>query len=82
MAGFVDLGWAVSILLEICPDEVEAALKGGFHLTDGRMNRIVDGLEELGDLVDAEQRIGVESEADENLTGGERPAFEVGVAGV
>jgi hypothetical protein len=80
LAGFVDLGWAVSILLEICPDEVEAA--SGFHLTDGRMNRIVDGLEELGDLVDAEQRIGVESEADENLTGCERPAFEVGVAGV
>jgi hypothetical protein len=82
LAGFVDLGWAVSVLLELCPDQVEAALKSGFHLTDGRMNRIVDGLEELGDLVDAKQRISVEDEGDEDLTGCERPAFEGCVAGV
>ena len=68
--------------MELCPDEVEAAFERGFHLTDGRMNRIIDGLEELGDLVDTKQRIGVENEGDENLTGCERPAFEGCVAGV
>ena len=82
LACFVDLRWAVSALLELCPGEVEAALKGGFHLTDGRMNRIVDGLEELCDLVDAKQRIGVENEGDDDLTGCERSAFERCVAGV
>jgi hypothetical protein len=40
--------------LDACPDEGEAALKGGFHLTDGRVDRVVDGLEKLSDLADAE----------------------------
>ena len=72
---------AVNVFLEAYTDEVEAALKGGFYLTDGCMNRIVDGLKELGDLVDVKQRISVEGEGEENLTRFERQAFEECVLG-
>ena len=54
LAGFVDLGWTVTTFLHMCPDEVEAALKGGFHLSDSCMDDIVGGPEELSNLVDAE----------------------------
>jgi hypothetical protein len=54
LAGFVDLGWTVTIFLEMCPEEVEAALEGGLHLSDSCVDSIVNGLEELSNLVDAE----------------------------
>ena len=66
----------------MCPDEVEAALKSGFHLADSRMDSIVNRLEELSDLVDAEQRICVEDEGDDNLSWRECSSFEGCVAGV
>lgn len=40
------------------------------------MNRFVDGIEELGDLIDTEQHIGVENECDDNLTRSKRPTLE------
>jgi hypothetical protein len=54
LTGFFELGGTVYRVLDACPDEGEAALKGGFHLTDGRVDRVVDGLEKLSDLADAE----------------------------
>ena len=41
-------------MLEMCPDEVEAALEGGFDLADSCVDSIVNRLEELSNLVDAE----------------------------
>lgn len=49
-------------MLNALPNKVEAALEADFYLSNHDMNRVVDGLEELGDLVDAEKRIGVENE--------------------
>jgi len=46
------------------------------------MNRVVDGVEQLGNLVDAEERIGVEDERDNDFAGGKSAAFEGSVAGV
>jgi len=40
--------------LQTFPEEVEAALEGGFHLTDSGVDGIVNFLEELSNLVDAE----------------------------
>jgi hypothetical protein len=41
-------------MLDTLPDEVETALKGGLYLSNGGVDRIVDCVEELCDLVDAE----------------------------
>jgi hypothetical protein len=46
------------------------------------MDRVVDSLEELSDLVNAEKRVGVENERNDDLTRGESAAFEGGVASV
>jgi hypothetical protein len=50
VAGFVDLNRAVNGVLDTFPDEVEAALEGGFYLSNCGMDCVVDGLEELCDL--------------------------------
>jgi len=38
----------------MCPNEVEAAPEGGFHLADSCVNGMVNRLEELSNLVDTE----------------------------
>jgi len=68
--------------LDAFPDEVEAALEGGFYLSDSRVDGIVDGFEQLGELVDAKECVGVEDEGEDDLTRGESAAFEGSVAGV
>ena len=69
-------------MLDAFPDEVEAALKGGFYLSNRGMNRVVDRIEQLDDLVNAEKGVSVEDERDDDLTGSEPPAFEGCVASV
>ena len=69
MAGFIDLGRAVDGVLDTFPDEGEAALKGGFSLSQCRVDSIVDGIEQLGDLVDAEESVRVEDKDQNDLTG-------------
>jgi hypothetical protein len=80
--GFVDLSWAVDGVLDAFPDEGEAALESGFSLSNRGMNGIVDGVEELPDLVNAKLRISVENERDNDLTGRESSALEGSVARV
>ena len=80
MAGFVDLCWAVDGVLDAFPDEVEAAFERGFYLSNRGRDGIIDSLEELPDLVDAKQCISVENECNNDLTGGESPAFEGSIA--
>lgn len=52
----------------MCPDEMGVAFKGGFNLPNRRMSCVLDDIEELGDLMDTKQRIGIENERDDNLT--------------
>jgi len=66
----------------MCLDEVEAALEGGFHLTDSCVNGIVNRLEELSNLVDAEQHICVEYEGNDNLSRRECSSFKRRVTSV
>lgn len=82
MAGFVGLIWAVDGVLAALPDEVEAALKGGFYLSNRVLNRVVDRFGQLGDLVDAEKCVGVEDERNDDLAGSKHVAFEGCIAGV
>ena len=49
--------------------EGEAALKGGFSLSQCRVDSIVDGIEQLGDLVDTEESVRVEDKDQNDLTG-------------
>ena len=56
-------------MLDTFPDEGEAALKGGFSLSQCRVDSIVDGIEQLGDLVDAEESVRVEDKDQNDLTG-------------
>lgn len=76
MAGFVDLRWPVDGVLDAFLDEIEAAFGRSFYLSNRGMNRVVDGIEELGDLVDAEQCISVEDKRDNDLARSERTALE------
>ena len=64
------------------PDEIEAALESGFYLSNRGVNGIIDGVEQLSDLVDAEERVGVEDERDNDLARSERASFEGSVARV
>ena len=64
------------------PDEIEAALESGFYLSNRGVSGIVDGVEQLSDLVDAEERVGVEDERDTDLAGSERTSFEGSVTRV
>ena len=61
-------------------DEIEAALKSGFYLSNRGVNGIVDGVEQLSDLVDAKERVRVEDERDNDLSGSESTSFEGSVA--
>ena len=58
-------------MLDTLPDEGEAAFKCGFPLAELGVDRIVARIEQLSDLVDAEEGIGVEDEDEEEFTGGE-----------
>jgi hypothetical protein len=80
VAGFVDLSRPVDGVLDAFPDEIEAALEGGFYLSNRGVGGVVDGVEELRDLVDAEERVGVEDKRDDNLVRSERATFEGSVA--
>jgi len=57
-------------VLNTLTDEIEAVFKRGFYLS----NSGIDCVEELGDLIDAEQCIGVEDERDIDLARTGRPA--------
>jgi gamma-glutamyl phosphate reductase len=54
---------------------MEAALESGLYLSNRRVDGIVDGVEELRDLVDTEARVGVEDERDDDLARSERTPF-------
>ena len=82
LAGFVDLSRPVDSVLDAFPDEIEAALESGFYLSNRGVSGIVDGVEQLSDLVDAEERVGVEDERDTDLAGSERTSFEGSVTRV
>ena len=81
-AGFVDLRDSLDGVLDTLPDEGEAAFKCGFPLAELGVDRIVAGLEQLSDLVDAEEGIGVEDEDEEEFTGRETGVCERRVSGV
>ena len=53
------------------PNRGEAALNRGFHLPNHCMNRFVGSIEERRNLIDTEQRIGVEREREKYLAAGE-----------
>lgn len=80
VAGFVDLGGAIDGALDAFPDEGEAALKGGFSFSQGGVDGVVDRVEQLCDLVNAEESVRVEDEVQNDLTKGESAAFEGRVA--
>jgi len=82
VAGFVYQGRAVDAVLDTHPDEVEVAFERGFYLSNRGMNRVVDRFEQLGDLVDAEECVGVEDDRNGNLATSERATFEERVAGI
>lgn len=79
---FVDLGWAIDSVLDAFPDEIEATFERGFYISNRGVDGIVDGFEQLCDLVDAEERVGVEDERNDDFAGRERAALEGGVAHV
>ena len=68
-------------MLDTFPDEREAAFECGFPLTELRVDRVVAGFEQLSDLVDAEEGIGVEDEDEEESTGRETGVCERRVPG-
>lgn len=82
MAGFADLSWTVDSVLDVLPDEAEAAFQRGFYLSNRGVNRIVDRFEELGNLVDAEKYVDIEDERNDDFARRERAVFEGRVAGV
>jgi hypothetical protein len=65
-------------VLDAFPDEWGrgSRVERGFSLSQARVDRVVAGLEQLGDLVDAEQGIGIEDEYEEEFTGGETAVCE------
>ena len=82
LLGFIDLHWPSDCLGANLPDSREAPEERSFDLSDSSMERLVARREEEGDLIDAEQRISVEDEGDEELAGGEFPIVEGRSAGV
>ena len=68
LAGFVDLGRAVDGVLDAFPDEGEATFERGFSLSQRRVNGVVDRFEQLGDLMNAEERVSIEDEDQNDLT--------------
>jgi len=69
MTGFIDLGGAIDGVLDAFPDEGEAALEGGFSLSQRRVDGVVDRVEQLCDLVNAEESVRVEDEDQNDLAG-------------
>ena len=69
-------------MLDTLPDEGETAFECGFPLAELGVDRVVAGLEQLSDLVDAEQGIGVEDEDKEEFSGRETGVCERRVSGV
>jgi hypothetical protein len=68
--------------LDAFPSAIEVTLEGSFYLSNRGVNGVVDGVKELGNLVDAEERVGLEDERNNELAGSERAAFEGSVARV
>jgi hypothetical protein len=68
--------------LDAFPGGIEAAFEGSFYLSNRGANGVLDGVKELGGLVNAEERVGVKDERDNDLAGSERAAFEESVARV
>ena len=58
-------------LVEEAPNDGEAALNRGFHLSNRRMNGSVGSAEERRDLVDTEQCVRGERASEKHLTAGE-----------
>jgi len=58
-------------LVEETPDDGEAALNRGFHLSNRRVNGSIGPTEERRDLVDTEQCVRIERESEKHLTAGE-----------
>jgi hypothetical protein len=69
VAGFVNLGWAVNTVLETLLDGGEAALKGDFYLSNRGVDGVIDCVEELGELVNAQKGVGVEDERNNDFAG-------------
>jgi len=57
-----------------------SAESGLFYLSNCGMNRVVNGIEQLGDLVDAEERINVVDKRNDDFGGSEFAPFERGIA--
>ena len=76
MIGFINLSGVIDGVLDAFPDEVEAALKGGFYLSNRGVNCVIDRVEELGNLVNAEKCVSIENERDNNLARSERAPLE------
>jgi len=58
-------------LIEETPDDGEAALNRGFHLSNRRVNDSIGLTEERRDLVDTEQCVRIERESEKHLSCGE-----------
>jgi len=58
-------------LVEEAPDNWEAALNRGFHLSNRRVNGSIGPTKERRDLVDTEQCVRIERESEKHLTAGE-----------
>ena len=58
-------------LVEKAPDDGEAAMNRGFHVSNRRVNGSIGATEERRDLVDTEQRVRIEREREKHLTAGE-----------
>jgi hypothetical protein len=68
---FIDLRRPVDCLGDALPDSRKSPTERGFKLSELVVKRGVTRRDETSDLGDAEKRIGVENEGDEELTGGE-----------
>ena len=69
--GLVDLRGPVDRVTDALLDGREATLERGFRPTNAVVDGVVRVIERRRDLVNAEQRIGVEDERNKELTGGE-----------
>ena len=68
---FGNLCRSVDGLVEVLPNHGEAALNRGFHVPNHCVNHFVGSIEERRNLVDTEQRIGVEREREKYFAVGE-----------
>jgi len=63
------------------PNEGEAVFECGFPLAELAVDCVVTGLEQLSDLVDAEEGIDVEDEDEEEFTGGRDYCLQTACSG-